>query len=114
MCRHTALKDGNFAYTGKLERDRNLSSQSLLRPSVLQLMIPADSRRHVTAGSETKLQQWQVKPTRSHVFLMPRCIYLPHKDLHTSVNVRFVVSSRFTATLLVDQDTVHKRTEHSV
>lgn len=38
---------------------------------------------------------------------MPRCIYLAHKDLHTSVDVRFAVSSRLTATLLLDQDTVH-------
>lgn len=42
---------------------------SLLCPSALHRMIPADSGRRVAAGSENKLEQRQVKPSRSHVFL---------------------------------------------
>lgn len=93
--RRAALKAGVFAYTDEQEKHTNICRLSLLLPSVLQLIILVDSRRRVTAGSETKLEQWQVKPTRSHVVLMPQYIYSPDRDL-----VRFLVSLRFTAHLL--------------
>ena len=96
MHRRAALKAGVFAYTNKQEKHTNICRPSLLLlPSVLQLIISVDSHRRVTAGSETKLEQWQVKPTRSHVALMPQYIYSPHRDL-----VRFLVSLRFTVHLL--------------
>lgn len=50
---------------------------SLLRPSALHPMIPVDSSRRVTAGSETKLEQRRVKPSRSHVFLKASIPFLP-------------------------------------
>lgn len=55
-------------------------------------LIPVDSSRHVTAGSETKLEQRQVKPSRSHVFLKASVPFSPHRDIQNYVCVKFVVS----------------------
>lgn len=46
-------------------------------PSALHPVIPADSSRRVTAGSETKLEQRQVKPSRSHASLKALILLCP-------------------------------------
>ena len=68
-----------------LEERTRMCRLSHLRPSALHPMIPADSSRHVTAGSETKVEQRQVKPSRSHIFLKASVPFSPHRGLKNSV-----------------------------
>lgn len=75
--RHAALKAAIFTYADKLQRHTHICRQSRLHPSALYPMIPADSSRRVTAGSETKLEQRKVKPSRSHVFLKVSALFFP-------------------------------------
>lgn len=70
-----------------LRRAHMYAARLFFFPSVLQLRILVDRCRRVAAGSETKLEQWQVKPTRSHVFWKPQPSYLPHRKICLSVNV---------------------------
>lgn len=68
--KHAALKAAIFAYADEPEMHTHIYADCLpFRPSALHPMIPVDSSRRVTAGSETKLEQRQVTPSRSHVFL---------------------------------------------
>lgn len=53
-------------------------------------MISVDNCRRVTAGSENKPEQRQVKPSRSHIFLKASILF-PQKGLQKSVYDKYVV-----------------------
>lgn len=83
--RHSALRAAIFANADKLEEHTHTVYADCLRPSALHPVIPVDSSRRVTAGSENELEQRQVKPSRSHVFSKASIPFLAHRDLQNSV-----------------------------